>query len=121
MKTSAACQFCGSRGSQSPRSSSRMRLPDGARWRASVPPPAPVPMMITSWVSISPSSGGRADSRGSPGLLGICGGERLGDVLQRLALGVDAENDLDDPAEDHDPSPDEIADEEARTARAVAD
>ena len=23
-------------------------LPDGARWRASVPPPAPVPMMITS-------------------------------------------------------------------------
>jgi hypothetical protein len=23
-------------------------LPDGARWRASVPPPPPVPMMITS-------------------------------------------------------------------------
>ena len=36
-----ASQFCGSRGSQSPRSSSRIRLPDGARWRASVPPPAP--------------------------------------------------------------------------------
>ena len=44
----AADQFCGSRGSQSPRSSSRMRLPDGASWRASVPPPAPLPMMITS-------------------------------------------------------------------------
>ncbi len=44
----AASQFCGSRGSQSPRSSSRMRLPEGARWRASVPPPAPVPMMMTS-------------------------------------------------------------------------
>ena len=27
-----------------------MRLPDGARWRASVPPPAPLPMMITSYV-----------------------------------------------------------------------
>ena len=38
----------GSRGSQSPRSSSRMRFPEGARCRARVPPPAPVPMMITS-------------------------------------------------------------------------
>ena len=27
-----------------------MRLPEGARWRASVPPPAPLPMMITSYV-----------------------------------------------------------------------
>ena len=44
----AADQFCGSRGSQSPRSSSRMRLPDGARWWTSVPPPAPLPMTITS-------------------------------------------------------------------------
>ena len=43
-----ADQFSGSRGSQSPRSSSRMRLPEGARWRASVPPPAPVPMTMTS-------------------------------------------------------------------------
>src|SRR5262249_20455408 len=36
------------------RASSRMRLPDGARWRASVPPPAPVPTMITSYVSMWP-------------------------------------------------------------------
>jgi hypothetical protein len=35
-------------GGQYPRSSIRIRLPDGARWRASVPPPAPVPTMITS-------------------------------------------------------------------------
>ena len=46
--TSPADQFCGSRGSQSPRSSNRIRLPEGARCRASVPPPAPVPTMITS-------------------------------------------------------------------------
>src|SRR5256885_11469990 len=52
-KTSCASQFDGSRGSQSPRSSSRIRLPDGARWRARVPPPAPVPTMITSYESIS--------------------------------------------------------------------
>ena len=47
-KTSAASQFCGSRGSQSPRSSSRIRLPDGASRAAREPPPAPVPMMMTS-------------------------------------------------------------------------
>ena len=44
----ASTSSSGSRGSQSPRSSSRILLPDGARWRASVPPPAPVPTMITS-------------------------------------------------------------------------
>ena len=44
----ASDQFCGSRGSQSPRSSRRIRLPEGARCRASVPPPAPLPMMMTS-------------------------------------------------------------------------
>ena len=38
--------------SQSPRSRRRIRLPEGARWRASVPPPAPVPMMMTSYESI---------------------------------------------------------------------
>src|ERR1043166_5709285 len=58
-----ASQFCGSRGSQSPRSRSRIFLPEGARWRASVPPPAPVPMMITSYVSMcSPPA------RATPGL-----------------------------------------------------
>ena len=44
----AASQFSGSRVSQPPRSSSRIRLPDGARWRTSVPPPAPLPITITS-------------------------------------------------------------------------
>ena len=43
-----ANQFCGSRGSQSPRSSSRIRLPVGASRCASVPPPAPLPITITS-------------------------------------------------------------------------
>src|SRR6478609_7279945 len=49
--TSSAETFWGSRGSQPPRSISRIFLPDGARWRASVPPPAPEPMMITSYES----------------------------------------------------------------------
>jgi lactate dehydrogenase-like 2-hydroxyacid dehydrogenase len=31
-----------------PRSSSRIRLPEGARWWTSVPPPAPLPITITS-------------------------------------------------------------------------
>src|SRR6478736_5259704 len=48
-KTSFESQFSGSRGSQSPRSRIRIRLPDGARCRASVPPPAPLPMMMTSY------------------------------------------------------------------------
>ena len=46
--TSCASQLPGSRGSHPPRSSSSTRLPVGARWRARVPPPAPLPMMITS-------------------------------------------------------------------------
>ncbi len=39
---------CASRGSQSPRSRIRIFLPDGASRCASVPPPAPLPMMMTS-------------------------------------------------------------------------
>jgi hypothetical protein len=41
-------QLFGSRGSQSPRSSTRMRLPEDARRWTSVPPPAPLPMTMTS-------------------------------------------------------------------------
>jgi hypothetical protein len=44
-----ASQFCGSRGSQSPRSSSRIRLPDDAMRCTIVPPPAPLPITITSY------------------------------------------------------------------------
>jgi len=43
-----ASQFSGSRGRWPPRSSSRTRLPDGASRCASVPPPAPLPMTMTS-------------------------------------------------------------------------
>jgi hypothetical protein len=46
--TSAVLQFSGSRGSHPPRSSIKTFLPEGARCRASVPPPAPVPMTMTS-------------------------------------------------------------------------
>jgi hypothetical protein len=49
------------------------------------------------------------------------GGEWLGDVLEGFAFGVDPENDLDHPAEDHDPGTDEITDEESRPVRAVSD
>src|SRR5262245_27670131 len=48
------------------------------------------------------------------------GGERFRDGLERLALGVDAEQDLDDTSEHHDPRADEVADEVARRARPVA-
>jgi hypothetical protein len=48
MKTGPACQLAGSRGSQSPRSSSSTRLPDEASLCTSVPPPAPLPMTMTS-------------------------------------------------------------------------
>src|SRR5262249_41006789 len=41
-------QFCISRLSQSPRSRIRMLLPEGARCLARVPPPAPLPTMMTS-------------------------------------------------------------------------
>src|SRR5262249_10244749 len=51
----------------------------------------------------------------------LCCRERFRDVLERLAPGVDAEGDLDDPPENHDAGADEVADEEARRARAVAD
>ena len=44
----SASQFSISRGSQSPRSRIRTRLPDGASRCASVPPPAPDPTMMTS-------------------------------------------------------------------------
>src|SRR5262249_7360522 len=49
INTSSTSQFCCSRFSQSPRSSIRILLPDGARCRANVPPPAPLPIMITSY------------------------------------------------------------------------
>src|SRR4051794_19647151 len=87
MKTSAACQFCGSRGSQSPRSSSRMRLPDGARWRASVPPPAPVPTMITSYVSMSVSLQHLGDDDPRGGLDESEVRERLWEVAEEAARG----------------------------------
>ena len=45
----SASQFSISRGSQSPRSSIRIRLPDGASRCARVPPPAPEPTMMTSY------------------------------------------------------------------------
>ena len=41
-------QVHGARASQSPRSSRRIRLPVEARRRTSVPPPAPLPITITS-------------------------------------------------------------------------
>ena len=44
----AADQLPGSRGSQSPRSSSRIFLPEGASLCTSVPPPAPLPMTMRS-------------------------------------------------------------------------
>ncbi len=47
-KTASGLQLSISRGKKSPRSSSRIRLPDGASVWARVPPPAPVPMMMTS-------------------------------------------------------------------------
>ena len=68
----APAQFAGSRGSQPPRSSSRIRLPDGARWRASVPPPAPLPITMTSkWLIVPPTAsascrGPRAAGRPRP-------------------------------------------------------
>src|SRR4051794_8296141 len=49
--TASLLQFCCSRGRKPPRSRIRMRLPDGARRWASVPPPAPLPMMMTSYWS----------------------------------------------------------------------
>src|SRR5215472_15875385 len=45
-----------SRGRKSPRSSSRILLPEPARACARVPPPAPVPMMITSLCSATATS-----------------------------------------------------------------
>src|SRR4029450_5402957 len=51
MKTGSGSQFSGSRGRKSPRSRSRIFLPVGASVCARVPPPAPVPMMMTSYRS----------------------------------------------------------------------
>src|SRR5690349_20112080 len=48
MNTARESQLSFSRGSHGPRSSSRMRFPEGARRYASVPPPAPLLMMMTS-------------------------------------------------------------------------
>ena len=61
----------------------------------------------------------RVPPREAAGLSG--GGERFCDLFERFALGVDAEDDLDDSAEDHDPGAHEVADEEPGPARAVAD
>jgi hypothetical protein len=47
-KTAPGFQLSVSRGRKSPRSSSNIRLPDGASVWASVPPPAPLPTIITS-------------------------------------------------------------------------
>src|SRR5262249_20194378 len=47
-KTAATSQFSASRLSQSPRSRIRISFPEGASCLASVPPPAPLPMMMTS-------------------------------------------------------------------------
>src|SRR5262245_40990240 len=52
MKTGSGSQFSDSRGRKSPRSSSRIFFPVGASVWASVPPPAPVPMMMTSYRSV---------------------------------------------------------------------
>jgi hypothetical protein len=47
-------------------------------------------------------AGGRRDLRAASFVVRRGdGGQRLGEALQRLALGVDAERDLDDPAGDH--------------------
>src|SRR6185437_10509078 len=48
-------------------------------------------------------------------------GERCGDVLQRLALRRDTEEDRDDAAEDHRPGADDVTDEEVGAVRPVAD
>jgi hypothetical protein len=47
-RAGSGSQFAISRGRKLPRSSMRIRFPEGARVCAGVPPPAPVPMMITS-------------------------------------------------------------------------
>src|SRR5512144_2261375 len=48
MKTDSGSEFCGSRGSRSPRSRIRIRAPVGASAVATEPPPIPEPMMTTS-------------------------------------------------------------------------
>src|SRR5206468_2583189 len=96
-KTSCASQFDGSRGSQSPRSSSRIRLPDGAKCRARVPPPAPVPTMMTSYESISDLRRQLGEHDPAGGLHQRQVRERLREVAQMPArlgvelLGVEAE------------------------------
>src|SRR5215470_3614066 len=61
MNTSRTSQFSFSRGSQVPRSSSRTRLPVSASAWARVPPPAPVPMMITSYWPLVAMRGSSSD------------------------------------------------------------
>src|SRR5438093_10019110 len=51
MKTGSGSQFSDTRGRKFPRSSSRIFFPDRASVCASVPPPAPEPMMMTSYRS----------------------------------------------------------------------
>src|SRR6266704_211485 len=53
--------------------------------------------------------------------LGADLGGRPFDLLQRLALGVDPEEDLDQPADDHDAAADQVADGQAGAVGAVAD
>ena len=73
MKTARASQFSFSRGTKSPRSRSRILRPEGASRAASVPPPAPVPMMAMSyWRSADmmspPAQAGRRKERARPPL-----------------------------------------------------
>src|SRR6266536_1945435 len=81
MKTARASQFSFSRGTKSPRSMSRILRPEGASRAASVPPPAPVPMMAMSyWRSADmmnpPLQAGRRRSEPRRATLG--GGARTG-------------------------------------------
>src|SRR3954447_26511051 len=65
LSAQSACgsQFWISRGSQSPRSSSRIFLPVGARAQVTAPPPAPDPMTMTSACSVMASPVGMSGDR----------------------------------------------------------
>ena len=64
--------------------------------------------------------GSHRRGRGYRGCL-VRGGERLGYRFQRLACGVDAQKYLDRAADQHDRGADQVADEQAGPAGAVAD
>src|SRR5262245_23390430 len=88
--TSRLSQFSSSRLMKSPRSSRRIRRPLGASLYASVPPPAPVPMMITSnssFISVLLSDEG---DRGRPGA-GRAPELRVGEDERELADAVRGE------------------------------